>query len=830
MLALSGCNITRYVPRGENLLKNEVSFKGVKSISAEDVIRMEPNRRVLVPKVYLMAYNAGVALERDSSRFKQWWLRNPGRLRRYEWLSNWLQHSFGEAPATVTPEDVSRDSAYIAQAYAAAGYFYPEIVPRIDTINTWWERKKVNVSYEVTENLPYKVRAIHLDISYWEHEVNYRNLRRDRLLKPGEIFSYDMLARERTRIANLLRDSGFFTFSPNMISFEVDTFVRTRPLKTAAYDSVPTDNSAHWLDVTLRIRSDARKYNIREIVFQVLPPANAGSDDPGEPVRLRASELSPAQRLEYGIGQRQLDSSANITFLTYENYLRRFNYNFVMGRVYVRENDWFRQHFARQTQNRLQEMSLFQYVTINYLPIDSIQSLDVIIEARLAPQYEFKAGIKSYTNDITSGASILPVLGSTLNLRKKNAIWRAEVLEANAAGDVGLYPINEKQQGVFWRLQGGANLSFPRFVLPLQSAIPYKYRKDLLRYRAVTTFNTGIQTERRQQFDRTAFSLGVNYRWFNRLYSQQEATQIAPMTVEIISVQLKDSAFQKVIDNQPDAIRRSFVPRFNSRMSFSYTYSDYASTRTKVTRFNRYSYEGGGNIPYLMDVLSRHDTTLDGHTLVLSNNTALSYGRYLKVSYEGKLYIPVTRASELILRGAIGAATAFGNTDVLLPESRFFAGGPSSMRGWQSNTLGPGTFALRNLQQASEINVSSLLAIGGEYLVELNAEYRFDVYSFLEMAVFSDLGNVWFNNRQRVRDALGDTENRMTLSWQNLYPGWDAGLGFRFDFSFLILRLDVAQQLFAPDLVANPDIRGWVLRRGLGGTRAQYQLGIGYPF
>jgi outer membrane protein assembly factor BamA len=91
----------------------------------------------------------------------------------------------------------------------------------------------------------------------------------------------------------------------------------------------------------------------------------------------------------------------------------------------------------------------------------------------------------------------------------------------------------------------------------------------------------------------------------------------------------------------------------------------------------------------------------------------------------------------------------------------------------------------------------------------------------LEGAIFADAGNVWFAKGSSFEDSRGK------LSTQTFRLAANMGIGLRFDFSFLILRLDIAQQIYAPD------IEDWVVKRfpkDLGNNRIQYNLGIGYPF
>ena len=187
------------------------------------------------------------------------------------------------------------------------------------------------------------------------------------------------------------------------------------------------------------------------------------------------------------------------------------------------------------------------------------------------------------------------------------------------------------------------------------------------------------------------------------------------------------------------------------------------------------------------------------------------YGQYFRLAAEAKAFIPLGRGSELVCRAYLGWILPYNSPEELPLEARLYTGGTNSNRGWQNNTLGPGRYPL---------DQSSIVPIGGDYKLELNAEYRRDLFNPLELAVFVDAGNVWF--------APGSDfpNDQAVLSKESLSLGVAGGIGARFDFNFLILRLDVAQQLFAPDL------NRWVVNGvdDIGGERLQFNLGIGYPF
>ncbi|MGI4863463.1 MAG: BamA/TamA family outer membrane protein, partial [Janthinobacterium lividum] len=137
---------------------------------------------------------------------------------------------------------------------------------------------------------------------------------------------------------------------------------------------------------------------------------------------------------------------------------------------------------------------------------------------------------------------------------------------------------------------------------------------------------------------------------------------------------------------------------------------------------------------------------------------------------------------------------------------------------WQPRRLGTGSHA-------------TLLADGtrdyiteqpGELLIEGSVEYRFPVYSFIKGALFTDFGNVWTLQPDPARPGA---EFRFNSFAKQFAVG--SGIGIRFDFTFLILRFDIATKVYDPT-----DAAPWVIKSVLSRTANQTALniGIGYPF
>jgi outer membrane protein assembly factor BamA len=82
----------------------------------------------------------------------------------------------------------------------------------------------------------------------------------------------------------------------------------------------------------------------------------------------------------------------------------------------------------------------------------------------------------------------------------------------------------------------------------------------------------------------------------------------------------------------------------------------------------------------------------------------------------------------------MGVGVPYGNSYQMPNVKQFFSGGNSSLRGFRSRLVGPGTFY---------DSTGGLIQTLGDIKLELNSELRFNIFSFIKGAVFTDMGNVW---------------------------------------------------------------------------------------
>jgi len=150
---------------------------------------------------------------------------------------------------------------------------------------------------------------------------------------------------------------------------------------------------------------------------------------------------------------------------------------------------------------------------------------------------------------------------------------------------------------------------------------------------------------------------------------------------------------------------------------------------------------------------------LRGATDALGSDTS-----FVQAAISAKRIWPLPNAARILVRGEVGA-TWEDDFDALPPSVRFFAGGDTSVRGYEYESLGP-------LDADGEV-------VGGSSLATASVEYEHPVVPRWSVAAFIDAG-----------DAFNGSD---------LDPKVGAGLGFRWQSPLGPIRVDVAKPLDGDD-------------------------------
>ena len=150
---------------------------------------------------------------------------------------------------------------------------------------------------------------------------------------------------------------------------------------------------------------------------------------------------------------------------------------------------------------------------------------------------------------------------------------------------------------------------------------------------------------------------------------------------------------------------------------------------------------------YSMSALNRGLLPTAGRSQSLSLELTVpgSELEYFRVNYTGQMFFQLFNPFVLRLRANLGYGDAFGGTDTYPFYKHFFAGGMGSIRGYETNTLGPRS----SPDPQDQFNDPD--PIGGNVLVELSAEIIFPLpfvedQSQLKSVFFFDAGNVFNSN------------------------------------------------------------------------------------
>jgi outer membrane protein assembly factor BamA len=238
--------------------------------------------------------------------------------------------------------------------------------------------------------------------------------------------------------------------------------------------------------------------------------------------------------------------------------------------------------------------------------------------------------------------------------------------------------------------------------------------------------------------------------------------------------------------------------------------------------------ETAGNIPQLInnsrgaEKILNDDNETYSYTIFKGKPPikALSqpYAQYAKIEIDYRSYFNFSGARKFVVRFDIGYAKAYGNSSSLPFIKSFIGGGTNDIRAWRARTLGPGNY--------QNFDASPLEKIGDIKFVG-NFEYRYKVYKKLNAATFIDLGNIWLNNSDDKTGKQG-AQFQFKNAFNSLAVG--GGFGLRYDFTFFILRLDVAAKLRNPE---RNEGEKWVVLSKDFFNLSNFNLlniGIGYPF
>ncbi len=602
------------------------------------------------------------------------------------------------------------------------------------------------------------------------------------LVRTGDIFDMGVLNRERSRIADLLRNRGYYNFSVNNINYLADT---TRGDRTVALTMTVNRYLAGYDGQGAPEYENHTPFRIREIYVNPDYDAAAAIADP-----------TYYQRMDT-VGYRGLRILYDDLPKVREKVLRQA--------INLNPGDLYNVDAVNRAYADIIRMGYFRSAAIIFENVtDSLQTgsdgwLKCTINCIPSMRQSYKVELEGSMSSNFFG------LGATLGYQNRNLFRGAELFDISLTGRYEFLRTTGRTGS--YEVGGVTSVTVPRFMSPM----PIDRRGRLQNKR--TRFEMSVDYQDRPIYKRTLSGVRLAYSWNNRRYS---SFTLRPVDINLINVRDLDRTFIDGLKNP--YLQQSYQSQLAPGISFSWVYNSQlrqpgANSNSSVFGL---SVETMGN---LFSAVSR--MTSEGHYDAEVGGTyynafGMRFSQYVRAEASFSRRMVTGAKTSFVWRLLAGGAVSYGNSTPMPYDRFFWSGGSNSMRGWTVRRLGPGTQPYDRDIYPSQI---------GNVKLEANAEFRFPVWDFINSAVFFDLGNIWFAGKDNYDDpSLSEAAVfRPGRFYKQL--GLNTGLGLRLDFNRFIFRVDWGIKLHDPGRGAG---NRWIGKFRLGDTALNF--GVGYPF
>ncbi len=768
-VALHSCSYTRYVPEGKLLLiENNIVVNEKKGApeEAEDILKQKPN-----PGFWIFAPHFGFYVA-------------PG-LGLYNWGDNTDSNFFsriGSAPVILDTGKVSRSAIQLQNWYFNKGYFNATSDYKIDSLRR--NAKKAEVTYTVQTGERYFINEITKDVQtkHVSDLIGYIT-RKDSIIKKGDPYDADKLDDERGRLAQFLRNEGYYNFSKNFITFSVDTLL---PGNLVNVKMIVAQRQVDIGD-TVEYR-DHQIYHIKNVF--VRPDLNIRATDEPEDTLLYNNYKYVYDTLQY-------------------------KPRYLSDAIHFKQGSKYDEQDVKDTYSHLVGYKAFRLTQINFETSQSDSSGPTLnAYVNLAPLDKRTLILEP---ELTFNSTPRPGINGSVGWINRNVFGGGEALEIRINAGLQFYPsadsaVTGTDATRTLELGGEVSLDFPRWVLPFNTEGLFPKRMQP-RSRISIYYNFLERIE----FDRNTFGGKLSY-------SIRESRR------KLHTFDIVDITYSQVSNENPqflqalsDIQRRAFTSEFISTIRYTYIINEQLDSKWENPRYLKAVAEPAGFMLGKLDDWTNIGETRDNGSRSIFD---VQYFQYLKLEVDGRYKWNLGKNRAWVNRIYSGYIYPYGNSKIatdtgfarIPPFSRyFFMGGSNDLRAWTPYRLGAGTTPNTNYSDGQSIGFAT-----GTFKLLFNSEYRFPILSLLQGAVFIDAGNVWYS---------GGLETEKTdIKAEDLLNEFAVGTGFglRLDFDFFVIRFDMGVKVRDPGLLSTGD--EWVILTRNIPKNFTYNIALGYPF
>jgi outer membrane protein insertion porin family len=672
--------------------------------------------------------------------YKVWWWYIIGEPKKEKGLKAFLRKKLAEPPVLSSRVNAKASADNMQSLMENLGYFHTTV--QGDTSHTGSYFVKANYVAQVKPQ--YKIAKVEWvgDSSVLFKQLQ-NNSKRSGLLKVGNPYRLSDITTERDRLDLYLKTKGYYFFNPDYLMAYADSTVGNRKVHL-------------YLNIKKQIPNEAKHaYKINDI--HVYPT--------------------------YSLTATTLDTSKN-NFVVFDKLKindseKKFKPSLLAATITFRPGSIYNSRQQNATLNRMIGLGAFKFVKNRFEAVKDTSQIDT---AHLLNVYYYltpakKRSVQAQVDGSTKENNFIGTQIS-INWKNRNTFKGAEQLAVKAYGGIE----RARNNGINinnLRLGTEVSLSMPRY------AIPFFKVKENNFYPPKTTLLLGYEWFKKDIFFvKNLFRFQYEFTWKPNL--QTEFT-LAPVAISYLQATNITDSFKKEIVVNPSLLLSVYSEAVLGTF-FSYTRTSSFRAKRNKTYFNA-SVELSGNIAGLATGAKEYRS---------KNIFGVPFAQYAKFDIDYHFTRKMVNNFELANRLQVGIGLPYNNSRLLPFTKLYTIGGSSSIRGFRTRTLGPGTYKpTPNDQRFFQI-------IGGDYKLLGNTELRLPFTKQLSGALFVDAGNVWTKDT-----TLFGIQGQLSKKFLKEIAV-ATGIGIRFDATVLLIRLDLGMPIRKPYL---PDGERWVFKK-----------------
>lgn len=729
-LILSSCSTTKNIP------KNDQLFIGLTKIEYNNYDNEKENTDHFTSTKEEI--EASLATAPNGALFGSSYYRTPFPYGLWIWnafsgsrnkIAQWITKTFGKAPVLMRQVNPELRASVAQSVLRNHGYLNGTVSYQIVPQKN---PKKAKIGYTVNFGRLFTVDSLEY-VDFPQMADSLINLtKNDALIKSGSPLDASIMDAERTRLSTLFRNNGYYFYQPNFASYLADTTAVSgkAKLRLQMASNLPAITRRKWYIGNIRI--DIRKQFMEELK----------------------------------------DSFSHRYFTVRFNGKRPpIRPRIILADLRLRPRQQFSYDRYIESSNKINGSGLFSSVEFNFTPRDTTgrsDTLDLNLSCTFGKPYDFYIET-NYKNKINGRHGPELVIGFT----KRNAFRGGEKLDINLHGSY------EWEQGGNVNGSGGnmnsyeygadASIEFPRLVVPF-----------LKRRRYFTTPSTYAKISmnvlnRPDYFKMHTFSAEWTYKWQR---SDKWRHEFSPLTLQYQKLNRTTAKFDSILYANP-YLQTSMQDVFIPKIRYTLTYSSAMRSRNPLVWETTFT--EAGNILSL-GYMAAGDKWSQTDKQLFSN----PYAQFLKLETDISKTWQLDEKSKLVAHANAGIIYTYGNSSAAPYSEQFYVGGANSIRAFAVRSIGPGSYT-------TDVSRLSYLDQTGDIKLQLNLEYRFNIFGSLYGAGFIDAGNVW-----ALRDDGYRRGSQFKLKNALKEMALGTGIGIRYDLEFLVLRLDWGVGLHVP--------------------------------